>query len=158
MIEGSRQEDGSYSFDCHTIQTKCSPGLKSFLMDRGIKMFLSIFPFQDASAVPRTVFQKLMDSHIELKRSRIHISNVEREVVDLKYENKRLCAEYEDVIEALEKENGELRIAAKCCLRPKSKKSFVPSNFACCLPLPLHTNWKRRRRISDGSEDNQSNQ
>jgi len=158
MMEGSRQDDGSYSFDCHKIQTKYSPGLKSFLMGRGIKMFLSIFPFQDGCEVPRTVFQKLMDSHIELRRSRIHIRNVEREAVDLKYENKRLCAEYEDAIEALEKENEELRIAAKCCLRPKSKKSFLPSYFACCLPLPLHTKWKRRRRMSHVSEDNHTNQ
>jgi len=149
MIEGSRQDDGSYCFSYHKIQTKYCPGLKSFLIERGIKMFVSIFPFQDGSEVPKTVFQKLFDSHIELKRCHFRVSTFEREVLELKNELKKSSAEYEDALEALEKENNELRRAAECWLRPNRKKSFLGMlGFSCFLPLPTHQTWKRKARIS----------
>merc|ERR1719397_1589936 len=153
MIEGSRQEDGTYSFSYHKIQTKYCPGLKSFLFERGIKMFVSIFPFQDGSEVPKTVFQKLFDSHIELQRCRFRVSTIEREVQDLKNELKKSSAEYEHALKALDKENMELRRAAECCLRPYNKKSiFEILGFSCCLALPTRQRWKRKPRPSNETD------
>jgi len=157
MIEGSRQEDGSYKFSYHKIQAKYSPGLKSFLCERGIQMFVSIFPFQDGSEVPKTVFQKLFDSHIELKRCHFRVSTIERELQAVKDEMKKSATEYEEILEGLHRENMELRRAAECCLRPKSKESFCASSkSSCCLPLPSRRPWRRKDRVSEYSDNSPS--
>jgi len=154
MMEGSRQEDGSYNFSYHKIQAKYCPGLKSYLCERGIKMFVSIFPFQDGSEVPKTVFQKLFDSHIELKRCRFRVNTIERELQELKNKMKRSSANYEDTIEGLDRENMELRRAAECCLRPKSKESFCANTKStCCIPLPIRRKWRRKDRVSDDPDN-----
>jgi len=159
MIEGSRQEDGSYNFSHHKIQTKYCPGLKSFLVEKGIKMFVSIFPFQDGSEAPKTVFQKLFDSHTELKRSRSRVSTVERELQELKTELKKSSVKYEDEFEEFEKENMELRRAAECCLRPSNKDSvFAKSKVSCCLPLPSRRRWRRKARTSNDQDNSLSSE
>merc|ERR1712087_2242 len=126
----------SYHFDYVFMHSKGTDALESFYKTCGLQVFVSVFAFSDISQMPKTVFQKLMDSQVELRRAQIEISDMKNELHKVRGAFGEYMLTTMEHYEALEEENYELRKAAECCLRPETEDNCCATDKGCCMPLP----------------------
>jgi len=155
MAEGGLADDGkSFYFPVVKILAECSPGLDKYLLNRGIKVLVSVYAINSETLIPRSIFNKLMQCQIELKRceeelglrnEQLRKSNRELHMHEFELDGTHNA--YQKIIKDLEAETRDLRHAAKCCLRDSGLGESCGKTFNCCLPLPKmtkHNLWKCR--------------